>query len=281
MGPQTLAPEVLLPPEDHAPLLARRLTPPRHKRSRRLVQHRRLAAAVLVAAGIAAGCALVGSGGDRASRAGLPDSALASRKALWTDIAQPSPFYTLAAPELEKKPRLYAARQHTGGGRQDTLVFGTLVGAGPFVHMALYRPGSEDMPLAPYFVDLARRAAEDGAAVVRSGQPAPLHTRFGDFAVAEAVLSGPQPRACMAYRLEAANAALRISGYACGSADAPIDRGALACLLDRLDLAPAGQDRDLAKFFTEADRRLGSGCGPLPGVAEAAPLPKKLAKPKV
>ncbi|HZY13680.1 MAG TPA: hypothetical protein VFE89_13180 [Beijerinckiaceae bacterium] len=51
--------------------------------------------------------------------------------------------------------------------------------------MTLYRPGAEDPDLAPFFVDLARRAASGGHAVTRMGQQKPLSARLGGFDVAD------------------------------------------------------------------------------------------------
>src|SRR3954454_18842391 len=51
--------------------------------------------------------------------------------------------------------------------------------------VTLYRPGAEDPDPAPFFVDLARRAASGGHAVTRMGQQKPLSARLGGFDVAD------------------------------------------------------------------------------------------------
>jgi hypothetical protein len=49
-------------------------------------------------------------------------------------------------------------------------------------------------------------------------------------------------------------AGLTLAGWACGVAQRPLDRVALACFLDRLDLVGAGRDAALRTVFAEAER---------------------------
>ena len=298
------APEITLLPEDR-PCLAGDLG---HTKTggfapasdaRVLLPRRKLAVAAIVTIGIAASFAFSGKGGEAASATEAIASVTPVKQA-WIDIIQPFQLYALPAPELDKKPRVYTARRHgAGAGRQDCLVFGRLDGPEPYLRLNIYRIGSEAAPTAAFFVELARRAAEDGAAILRSGQPTPLATRFGDFAAADATLGSPRGEAaCLGFRLLSEAPGLRISGYACGTDAAPLDRGALACILDRMDLVSAGEDTELRRFFVEAERRRGAGCGPshtvlggktawlngggapaLRGSQPIQPRDKKLAKP--
>lgn len=293
MQQHPLVPQVKLAPEDRARLSAvlnvavsdtanRPPTTPGIAR-RTLLPRKRLLAAGVVAAGIAAIFAFTGRGGDAAMADATPAPASVAVKPAWIDIAQPLQLYSLPAPELDRKSMAYNARRHTiGEGRQDALTFGDWSARAPYVRLNVYRIGKEDAPMAAFFVELARRAAEDGAAIVRSGQPAALPTRFGDFETADATLAGPQgERACLGYRLASAALPLRISGFACGTDTAALDRGALGCILDRLDLVSAGEDTQLRRFFVEAEQRRGSGCGAprnaagakAAWLAPAAPLP--------
>ena len=199
----------------------------------------------------------------------------------WVDIVRPSPFFALDSPEFGKEPSLYEARRHArGGGRRDILTFGRFDGgATPYLHLSLYRIGSETASSATFFVELARRAAEAALAVTRSDQPAPLATRFGDFEVADVVLArGPAQAACLGFRFHAEKPGFRVAGFACGGAGKPLARTVLACALDRLDLVSAGADRDLGQFFAtarlERDRSCGGGLTPArrrAGLAAARP----------
>ena len=188
----------------------------------------------------------------------------AAVKPVWTEISRPIPLYALAAPELEKRAKTYEARRHaTGGGRKDALTFGAADGPDPLIALEVYRIGSEAAPPRSFFVDLARVAGADSLGVERSGQPAPLTTRFGAFEAADLTLSGAAgDLQCLGFRLAPEDIALRVSGFACGAPALPIDRISLACMLDRIDLLSAGDDSELRAFFVEAERRPGAGCGP-------------------
>jgi hypothetical protein len=70
---------------------------------------------------------------------------------------------------------------------------------------------------------------------------------------------------------------LQIGGFACGAPGKPVDRAALACTLDRIDLVAAGDDTDMRAFFTGAAGEVGAACRrSLPTTAEAAE-PAKIA----
>ncbi len=47
---------------------------------------------------------------------------------------------------------------------------------------------------------------------------------------------------------------LTLVGWVCGAAQKPVDRVALACFIDRLDLVGGGRDAGLRKVFAEAER---------------------------
>ena len=297
MDQSLAAPEIRILPEDRARVASdcsiEEIITVSPAAARALLPRRKLAAAAIVTAGIAASFALSGMRGEATPSAEAALAVVAAPKQVWVDIAQPLQLYALPAPELDKKPRVYTARRHgAGAGRQDTLVFGSLDGREPYVRMNIYRAGAEAASAAAFFVELARRAAEDGAAILRSGQPTPLPTRFGGFEAADATLAGPRGEAaCLGFRLMSDTPALRISGYACGTDAAPLDRGALACILDRLDLVSAGEDIALRRFFVEAEQRRGAGCGPsrtsaggkpqLRGTQNGIGPDKKAAKPSV
>ena len=51
------------------------------------------------------------------------------------------------------------------------------------LRLVIYRPGKEAPPDQPFFVDLARRAAETGRAITRAAQPSAIVTKFGAFEV--------------------------------------------------------------------------------------------------
>jgi hypothetical protein len=203
-------------------------------------------------------------------------------KTAWVEIQKPFRLFALAAPEWGREPTTYTAqRRREGGGRRDHLTFGTFDTNQPWLHLTLYRTGTDEAPLAPFFVDMARRAAPAGLAVARMGEPKALPTRFGTFEAADFTLeahagaSGQSTR-CLGFRLAEAKV-LQIGGFACSAPGKPIDRAQLACTLDRIDLIAAGDDTQMRAFFTGAAGEVGAACKrPSPATAEAAG-PAKLA----
>jgi hypothetical protein len=184
-------------------------------------------------------------------------------KSAWTEIRNPLRFYALDGSIFGREPAAYEARRHaSGGGRQDTLVFGSTLGKDASLRLSIYRFGAEQIAEDRFFVEMARQASQAGLAVVRSAQPGEMDTRFGTFEAADLTLATSTGEiACLGFRHEEATPGLRISGYACGAPKHPMDRRALACALDRLDLISAGADHPLARFFVAAEQARGKGCG--------------------
>jgi hypothetical protein len=204
-----------------------------------------------------------------------PSTAPNLAKPAWIDIPRPFRLFALNSPEWGRAPASYTAERHRdGGGRRDHLTFGAFGADRPWLHLTLYRAGSEDADPRPFFVDIARRAAPSGLAVARMSLPKALPTRFGTFDVAEFTLagasgaSGPSTR-CLGFRL-ADGQVLQIGGFTCGPPGAPIERSRLACTLERIDLVSAGDDKQLRGFFTGAPSGPGVACRgaePVPGGA--------------
>ncbi|MGB8276486.1 MAG: hypothetical protein WCF20_00895 [Methylovirgula sp.] len=89
-----------------------------------------------------------------------------------------------------------------------------------------------------------------------------MATRFGAFEVVDIILAGKAiaPVPCLGFRGAALGAKFRILGFACGGQGRPMSRPALACLIDRLDLNEAGDDRDLAAFFAASELKRTPTC---------------------
>lgn len=182
----------------------------------------------------------------------------------WSEIQKPFRLFGLNSPEWGRQPTAYRAERHRDGGRRDHLTFGTFDSNQPWLHLTLYRIGTADSGPAPFFVDMARRAAPAGFSIARMGQPKPLPTRFGPFEAADFTLEGKaalpgQSTRCVGFRLAGANV-LQIGGFACAPPGRAIDRVRLACTLDLIDLVSAGDDTELRQFFTGAAAELGAAC---------------------
>lgn len=187
----------------------------------------------------------------------------AAPQPVWTEIIQPLALFNVSAPALAKAARGYAARRNVaGGGRQDILTFGQPNGPSPYLRLQLYRVGSEPAPAVPLYVDLARAAAQADLWIGRSLTPVLMPTRFGAFELAEVELTGDKIPAvpCLGFRGAALSGKFQISGFACGAEGKPITQPGLSCLIDRLDLNAAGDDKALAAFFAVSELRRNPAC---------------------
>jgi hypothetical protein len=238
-------------------------------------------AAILKVAAV--GLVVVGAGGllaqwpgsDRSEETFVAASQPAqpgAQRAVWLEIPKPLRLFDLAAPSLAREKRLYAARRHTtGGGREDVLTFGEFAGTGPFFRLAIYRHGAEKTADAAFFVDMARRGAQLGLSLSRANVAQTQATRFGDFETAAMTMTegGVTRDSCRGFRFSASQLGLTIAGFFCGADDEAASAGALACLVNRLDLISSGEDSALRDFFASAQARGARGC------AEPASAPVK------
>lgn len=181
---------------------------------------------------------------------------------LWKPVAAPIAAYHLEAPELDRSTLRYRARMHADGARQDILTWGlaqtgegqkrraSAQGALVLEHYPKGWPEAESL-----FVDLVRRAALSGASVERVGEVIGLETKFGVVETAEARLGlETGQRVCLAFRHLAEAQPMQIHGFFCGTQASPVDRTALGCILDRIDLLSAGKDQALKAYFAGVER---------------------------
>jgi hypothetical protein len=171
----------------------------------------------------------------------------------WFEIARPAPAYALAAPQLAHEKFTYQARRHApGGGREDMLTFGDFAGGKIFLRLAVYRHGAEKpAEEAPFFVEMARRAAPLGLSIVHASFEQEQPTRFGALEMAALTLSADQSKRdnCRGFRLVQMTPGVTIAGLACGGADEVLSATDMACLVNRLEFVSPGDDRALRAFF--------------------------------
>jgi hypothetical protein len=227
------------------------------------VRHPRLAVAALaaLAGGIVAMPFWLPRG---AGHADLPDLPPAAAEApAWVPILRPTPAFVLETPLFPKdRQRLEARRHNPGGGREDVFLFGGPGADQAQARVVVYRTGGEAARPGSLFLELARRAAEDGQAVLRTTSPETLPTKFGPVETAVLDLAdGATGRQCSAWRIVAEEQDLRVTGWLCPPPGKAVEPHALACFIDRLDLAPGGPpDAELRAYFAEAETRRVAGC---------------------
>lgn len=209
-----------------------------------------------------------------AAQPGVPEGPPLAK---WIDIVKPVQIYSLPAPELANAALLYKARRlSSGNGREDILTFGRLAGDRPSLRLRIYRGDKADLDRVRA-VDPMDRVSP---AFARNPPAAFVETRFGRFETSDVrVRDASAPVGpCASFRIDVDRPGLSISGIACGGRDKPVARNGLACLLDRLDLNSAGDDRDLGDFFAASELRHNGVCAGMrlaPDGAHAAWLDDK------
>lgn len=194
-----------------------------------------------------------------------PTAAAGEATSAWVEVNHPIQLFDLTGSAFGRLPLVYRARRRDDGSeRQDLLVYGAFGREGPALALSILRH-SREPDAAPFFVEVARLAADQGLAVLRSGLPTLVGTRFGGFETADVTVEqGATAQPCLGFRLQTVPEGavpVALAGLACGTNAKPMDREGLACVLDRIDLVSAGDDTDLRTFFVGAERRRGQGCG--------------------
>lgn len=177
----------------------------------------------------------------------------------WRAVAPKLAAWRLESPQLPASGVINRLRSLPDGSRQELLVWNAgaanrLSGALSLEHYADRAPEADSL-----YVETVRRAALSGASIDRMAQTVPMETKFGPFETADAAVdAGNGPLQCIAFRQIAADAPARIMGWFCGSGQ-PLDRSALSCLINRLDLVNSGDDAVLRGWFATAERNR-NGC---------------------
>ena len=180
----------------------------------------------------------------------------------WIEISKPIAMFSLESPDLDRATMaLEARRSPDGSRREELLTFGALTDPKAHLALRLTVEAAQDDLSQPFIVALVRAAAARAMSVQRSGLPAAIQTRFGPVEAADATLSdGHASRACIAFRMESGALPLAMSGWWCGAEGKPADRRQLVCLIDRIDLLNAGEDRALRTAFARTELSRQPGC---------------------
>jgi hypothetical protein len=190
----------------------------------------------------------------------------------WTTVDVPHPTFVLSgrAPE-EPEPRTMT-RRHPLGGRKDVISWGDAAMLAPAGMVEIYRPGAELESFADAPSEIAMRTADLG----EIGRPTLLGTldsKFGPLSlVAFAARTAGQFRNCLGFVRIFDIPRLQLAGWYCNGGPEIVDRGQLACALDRLTLVADGSDPKIADLFARAERN-GTFCGRKNLVLAADPRP--------
>jgi hypothetical protein len=188
----------------------------------------------------------------------------------WIEIERPFPAFALSIPEAADVPTTYGIRRHTdGGGRKDILELGETDGAGPYLHVEIYRAGAEIRNFADPQVVIVESAAALGPDEVRRADQ-DLASKFGPLTVFYFTATKGTPRQCLAYVRAFDDPRLQLSGWFCQGGSEFIQQSTLACALDRLTLLAAGSEPKIGALFAQAERNR-SFCGQRDPILAATP----------
>ncbi len=185
----------------------------------------------------------------------------------WVEVAKPMPVFAMTMAEFSETPR-YAIWRHAGGkGRKDILSFGEPGGATAMVEIFRAGAGAEteqdETTASIPELRLSRAAFEKT-----------IETKFGRVSVEAFNDRAPGgERRCLRFSRAFDEPRLEITGWYCNAGLEVVDRGMLACALDKLTLRAAGSDPRLGALFARAELKR-NFCG-TNGVIFAA-TPKRL-----
>ena len=178
----------------------------------------------------------------------------------WVQVPRPVASFGLGLSDIDGQPvRLQARRDTASTAREDQMIAGSFAGQGPHLMLALRR--SHAAPQGSLFIALSRQAAENGLAIERTAQPVPLASKFGALESADIVLGdGDRARSCLAFRHLAEEAGFAFQGWLCAGSGRHVDRQQITCLIDRINLVAAGEDRPLRAHFSKAELQRQPAC---------------------
>ncbi len=195
----------------------------------------------------------------------------------WVAVDRPHPAFEMQMPEWSSLESDYAIlRRAADGGRRDLLGWGRPAASGPYVMVEIYRPGRG----GEHFIDAPSEIAARilPFAVTDDVKPAGrLDSKFGPVALVDFAIAVPvkdsrhaKPRRCLGFTRPFDHPAIQIAGWYCSPGEEVVDRGLLACAIDRLTMLSAGGDDDVAALFARAEIRR-SFCGQRSPILAATP----------
>lgn len=201
------------------------------------------------------GCALAAIGLIASEFATLPRGAVVAEAAAnpdWIEVGRPFPAFAMTMPEFDEAPRYAIWRHANGGGRKDIFTFGDPATGGASAVVELYRPGAEPDTDPDVVTASIPELRLSGRPVVRTT----IDTKFGEVAVDPFMDRAPGgERRCLRFWRAFDAPRLEISGWFCNGGQELVDRGMIACSLDRLTLLAAGSEPRIGALFAQAERK--------------------------
>jgi hypothetical protein len=191
-----------------------------------------------------------------------PDAADAppDRRSAWSDVARPYPAFALVMSEFDGTESHYLIRKHSLGGRKDIISFGDPAGPATHLRLEIYRPGGEQERFGRTAAEIAARVTDwnPEGGMTPAGM---LGTKFGFLPLVDFMIHpvGGERR-CLGFAKAFSEPLVQIAGTYCRRGPEIVDRGLLACALDRLTFTAGGAEPRLAELFAQAEVKR-SFCG--------------------
>jgi hypothetical protein len=179
-------------------------------------------------------------------------------RSAWSVAARAYPAFAVSQFDLSGKTETYEILRHPGGGRKDVFRWAAQ-GERPIAELEIYRPGGELSQSGPPVADIAGRMDPDGMRELQAAGV--IDSKFGAVTLLGLTDRDGNARPCLGFMKGFDQPNLRISGWSCQGDTLPARRAAIGCILDRLILLTAGNDRKLAELFAHAELRRGN-CTP-------------------
>jgi len=172
----------------------------------------------------------------------------------WIAVARPIPAFALTIAEFSEAPQYAIQRHASGTGRKDVFTFGD-PNAGAMAMIEIHRPGGD--------ADQSGETDQTASipALRLSQRPEAIDTKFGPVTLTEytgATRDGA--RRCLRFARGFDDPRLIISGSFCNGGIELVDRGVIACALDRLTLLSAASEPKIGALFARAELKR-SFCG--------------------
>jgi hypothetical protein len=170
----------------------------------------------------------------------------------WVAVQRPLQSFAIGLANFEGQRFSHEARRDAGSDRREEMIHaGRFEEPGAHLSLTFARGGGEP---ASFYVALSRRLADRGHSVERSAQAQALATKFGLIEAADVIIAGRDgSRPCLAFRHRAEGVDLTMHGVMCGTRARAADRQQLTCLIDRVQLIGAAEDRPLRALFSRAE----------------------------
>ena len=165
-----------------------------------------------------------------------------SANADWIEVIKPLPAFSVTIPEFEAQPHYSIWRHVSGVGRKDVLSFGEPGSATAAIE--IFRGDVEEDDITSSISELRLSAQRTS--------PNSIDTKFGAVRVEPSTADG---RSCLRFSRKYEELRFEISGTFCNAGMELVDRGMVACALDRLSLVSAGSEPRLATLFARAELR--------------------------